>query len=224
MSSRTSITILAIDRDENLAWHDWARGLDWVRWILSDIRSHLPPLSTAIDPPTLEEEVLKSWDDFASNLFLPLIGPCLDEAWHAAHSGQTRKLAEIASQLDLSLPEPLRERSAQASDLLLQGTRHAVFQEVLGKHRAAINEGRCPGHLIPVWAATGVLFQLGMANVCAEYLRLEWAMLSRRCLDITEPAGPNSIVELTRTLVHKSLHILRADTDVPNEVDCRKEG
>lgn len=225
MSSLASITILAIDRDENLALHDWARGLDWVRWILSDIRSHLPPLSTATESPLQEADVLRAWDHFASHLFLPLIGPSLKEAWHAAHSGRTRKLAQVAQDLDKSLPIALRERSSQAADLLLRGTRHAVYQEVLGKHRAAIAEGRCPAHLIPVWAATGVLFQLGFANVCAEYLRLEWSMLSRLCLDLAEPSGTTSIVELTQQLVHTSPHTLKIEPEAPNpDSDLRKQG
>lgn len=223
MSARASITILAIDRDENLALHDWARGLDWVRWILSDIRSHLPPLSTATESPLQEADVLRAWDHFASHLFLPLIGPSLKEAWHAAHSGRTQKLAHVAKDLEQRLPITVRERSTQSAELLLRGTRHAVYQEVLGKHRAAITEDRCPAHLIPVWAATGVLFQLGLANVCAEYLRLEWAMLSRLCLDLAEPSGANSIVELTQQLVHTSPHILKLDPEAP-ETDLRKEG
>lgn len=223
MSDRASITILAIDRDENLALHDWARGLDWVRWILSDIRSHLPPLSTAPDSPTQESDVFQAWEHFATHIFLPLIGPSLRDAWHAAHSGRTRKLSQVASNLDQKLPPTLRQRSTQAAELLLRGTRHAVFQDILGKHRAAISDGRCPSHLIPVWAATGVLFQLGLANVCAEYLRLEWAMLSRLCLDLTEPSGPTSIIELTQQIVHTSPHTLRIEPDT-RDSELRKEG
>jgi len=223
MSARASITILAIDRDEDLALHDWARGLDWVRWILSDIRNRLPPLSTSDLPPKDEARILQAWDRFATTLFIPLIGPSLKNAWHAAHSGRTRQLSRIAEDLEQHLPPALRERSTLAADLLLRGTRQAAFQEVLGKHRAAIAEGRCPSHLAPVWAATGVLFQLGLANVCAEYLRLEWAMLTRLCPDLPEPSGPVSIIELTRQIVHTSPHLLSLERDAPDP-DLLKEG
>ena len=229
MSDLASITILAIDRDENQALFDWSRGLDWVRWLLSDIRSQIPPptqaQAQAQDPGNLEEEgaLRHHWQAFAREVFLPLIGPALSRGWLAAHHGRTRELSQLALELDQTLPPHLSERSTQAAELLLLGTRHAAFQETLGKHRAAIQEGRCPAHFAPVWAATGVLFQLGLANICAEYLRLEWSILTRHCYDLAEPSGADSIVELTRQIVHGSGHALRL-VEEPTDDDLRKEG
>lgn len=223
MSELASITILAIDRNEGLALQDWSRGLDWVRWLLGDIRGRLPPLSTAPAAPSQEADVLSAWHRFSSDLFLPLIGPALRDCWHAALDGRTRDLNRLAADLDRRLPDPCRERSSRAAATLLRGTRHAVFQEVLGKHRAAIADNRCPAHLIPVWAATGVLFQLGLANVCAEYLRLEWAMLSRLCLDLPEVTGDSGIIALTQSIVHTSPRALRLTADLPGDT-LRKEG
>jgi hypothetical protein len=223
MSDLASITILAIDRDENQALFDWSRGLDWVRWLLSDIRSQIPPPTQ--DPGGLEDAaaVLHHWQAFAREVFLPLIGPALSRCWLAAHHGRTRELSQLALELDQTLPPHLSERSTQAAELLLRGTRHAAFQETLGKHRAAILEGRCPAHFAPVWAATGVLFQLGLANICAEYLRLEWSILTRHCYDLAEPSGADSIVELARQIVHGSGHALRM-VEEPTDDDLRREG
>lgn len=197
MSGRASITVLALDRSEQQALMDWSRGLDWVRWMLGDVRSQLEVISTGERAPYEASEVKGAWADFAKRRFEPVLGPRLRESWEAAQAGQTRQLQEVAARLEGDLDGELRERSGLAARILLRSTRGAVFQETLGKHRAAIEEGRCPAHLVCVWAAVGSLFQLGLANVVAEYLRLEWAMLSRHCADVAEPEGALSLVSLT---------------------------
>lgn len=204
MKGRSSITILALDRSEEQALMDWSRGLDWVRWMLGDIRSHLETLSTGRGAPYEPGEVRVAWERFVQELFVPVVGPALREGWHAALAGQTRRLMGVAEELERTLPIEVGERSRAAAHILLRSTRGAVCQDVLGKHRAAIEEERCPAHLVPVWAAVGVLFQLGLANVGAEYLRLEWAMLSRNCPDLAEPEGDFGLHQLTRALLNSS--------------------
>ena len=62
--------------------------------------------------------------------------------------------------------------------MLLKSTKHARYQGVLGRLREAVEQSRCDGHIAIVWAAVGHLFQLSLTNVIAEYLRLEWDMVS----------------------------------------------
>lgn len=204
MTGSGSITILAMGRSEEQALLDWSRGLDWVRWMLGDIRSRLETLSTGGSAPYEPFQVKTAWVQFVQEVFTPVLGPALRKSWHAAQAGQTRRLMTVAQEVECSLAPAVAELSGAAAHILLRSTRGAVCQEVLGKHRAAIAEERCPAHLVVVWAAVGVLFQLGLANVCAEYLRLEWAMLSRNCPDLTEPEGDFGIASLTRDLVSSS--------------------
>jgi hypothetical protein len=58
---------------------------------------------------------------------------------------------------------------------------------VLGHFRDQITAGRCEGHLAIVWAAVGNFFHLSLANVIAEYLRLEWEIGTRDDLKRREP-------------------------------------
>ena len=202
MSQNRSITVLAMDDDEKRALVDWSRGLDWVAWLLGGIRARLGPERSQglVD----EVAVFAAWEGFARGLFLPVLGPALREAWQAAQEGRTRGVLEVAHRLERELPGPVGAQSQEAARILLRDTRRASFQEVLGKHRAAIEQGRCAPHLVCVWAATGVLFQLGLANVCAEYLRLEWALRSGQVPALTPPEGDLSILALTGALLRQS--------------------
>ena len=203
-SSGASITILALNQSETQALQDWSRGLDWVRWLLGDVRSRLETLSAGLASPAQAELLPTAWAHFTRHHFLPLLGPALRDAWQAAHDGKTRRLIQIARALEQQLPPGLAEASHHAAHLLLRSTRGAAFQEVLGKHRAAIADGRCPAHFVCVWACVGSLFQLGLANVCAEYLRLEWSILSRLHPHLPEPEGRDGILTLTRYLLPES--------------------
>lgn len=222
MSRNRSITVLALDDDEKRALVDWSRGLDWVAWLLGSIRARLSPERS--EGLCDESAVWASWEKFASELFLPVLGPALREAWQAAQEGQTRVLLEVARRLERQLPAVVCEQSHEAAQLLLRDTRRAAFQEVLGKHRAAIEEGRCPPHLVCVWSATGVLFQLGLANVCAEYLRLEWALRCAQVPGLREPEGELGILALTGRLLRQGEGIIGEWTVTGGDRLEKKEG
>ncbi len=202
MSASRSITVLALNESERQALLDWSRGLDWVSWLFGGVRARLgvERAGGLADEPA----VRAAWERFAGRVFLPVLGPALRSAWQAAHEGRTRELRQVALELDQQLNAEEREHSQTAARVLLRDTRRAAFQEVLGKHRAAIADERCPPHLVTVWAATGVLFQLGLANVCAEYLRLEWSMRSSRVPGLDEPEGAAGILTLTGEILRQS--------------------
>src|SRR5690606_21865128 len=72
-------------------------------------------------------------------------------------------------------------RSLKAGGLLLKTTHGARYQGLLGRYRQEQEAGGRPGHLFAGWAVVGHFFQLGLASLAAEYLRLEWE-LAARCL------------------------------------------
>lgn len=213
MSASRSITVLALNESERQALLDWSRGLDWVSWLLGGIRARLGPERAA----GLRDEAAAraAWARFSREVFLPLLGPALREAWQAAQDGRTRDLQEVARELEKNLPPAEREHSRAAARILLRDTRRAAFQEVLGKHRAAIAEDRCPPHLVCVWAAAGALFQLGLANVCAEYLRLEWSLLSGQSPALREPEDDTGILALTAEILRGSRASFAAESGEP---------
>ncbi|HYF37567.1 MAG TPA: urease accessory UreF family protein, partial [Prosthecobacter sp.] len=161
------VTVLA-DADETPeeALEDWARGLEWVHWLFSSIRHRLDGLY--LESP---------WD--ASTAKVREIGTHLIRAWQAAEAGDAKALQNLDQALAASWPPALSTRSVKAGELLLRSTRGARYQGVLGRFRHTCDEGQTPGHFLTVWAAVGQFFQLSVANVLAEYLRLEWRMAGR---------------------------------------------
>ena len=185
-----SITLLPPPHDtadEAQVIEDWARGLDWVKWLLGSVRARAEILMVGDD----------AWDDFAGGLLLETIGPALKTAWQAAQAGDLTGLIAVDETLSASLPPELARRSIQAGAVLLKSTRHARYQAVLGRLREAVGQGSCAGHLAVVWATVGHFFQLSLANVIAEYLHLEWDIATRHAKTVAKPAGNHSIVKLT---------------------------
>ena len=83
-----------------------------------------------------------------------------------------------------------------------------------GQYRQRWIDGRCPGHFLIVWALSGHFFQLSLASLIAEYLRLEWelAFPNEGMIDHRE------LTELTRQLLHsqpKSLRLMDRSTARP---------
>jgi hypothetical protein len=166
---------------------DWARGLDWVKWLLSSVRARTEVL--------MVEDV--AWDDFADGVLRETIGPALKFAWQAAQAGDLAGLIAADERLSAQLPAELARRSIQAGAVLLKSTRHARYQAVLGRLREAVGQGRCTGHIAIVWAAVGHFFQLSLTNVIAEYLHLEWDIATRDLEPRAKPTGNNGIAVLT---------------------------
>jgi urease accessory protein UreF len=127
------------------------------------------------------------WGGFTEGLFRDALGPALEQAWAAAHDGDLQALMLADDELTEKLDHDDAQRSIRAGAILLKSTRQARYQGVLGHFRDQIAAGRCSGHLATIWAATGHFFHLSLANVIAEYLRLEWEIGTRDDLKRREP-------------------------------------
>lgn len=166
---------------------DWARGLDWVKWLLGSVRARTEVL--------MVEDA--AWDEFADGVLRETVGPALKTAWQAAQAGDLACLIAADERLSAQLPPELAMRSIQAGAVLLKSTRHARYQAVLGRLREAVGQGSCAGHIAVVWAAVGHFFQLSLTNVIAEYLHLEWYISTRDLEHRGKPTGRHSIAGLT---------------------------
>ncbi|MFM2169689.1 MAG: hypothetical protein RIS79_4060 [Verrucomicrobiota bacterium] len=156
---------------------EWARGLDWVRWLLGSVRARTDHLCVNGS----------GWQGFTEGVFRETLAPALERGWSAAHAGDLQALIRADAELSSRLPAAENERSRRAGAILLKSTHKARYQGVLGHFRDQIAAGRCDGHLSIVWAAVGNFFHLSLANVIAEYLRLEWEIGTRHDLKRREP-------------------------------------
>jgi hypothetical protein len=166
---------------------DWARGLDWVKWLLGSVRARTEVM--------MVEDA--AWDEFADGVLRETIGPALKSAWQAAQAGDLAGRIAADERLSAQLPPELAQRSIQAGAVLLKSTRHARYQAVLGRLREAVGQGDCAGHIAVIWAAVGHFFQLSLTNVIAEYLHLEWDIANRDTEHREKPTGRHSIAGLT---------------------------
>jgi len=205
LSANRSITVLAFDSLKWNALRDWSRGLDWVVWMLEPIRHGVDHGPTHPFLPTDSTVLEEHWQEFATGVWSQVIGPALVAAWQAAQQSHTQELMQIAHRLERDLPVIARRHSRHSGRLMLQSTRSARHQAILGKHRAAVADGRCPSHAVTVWAAISSLFQLGLANTCAEYLRMEWQILCRDLPTTMEPSGSLSFASLTTQILQRHI-------------------
>lgn len=202
----SSITVLPPPHDtasEPEAIDEWARGLDWVKWLLGSVRARTETLTVEWEGESFEV----AWERFSSGLIQEILGPTLKSAWEAAQAGDLVRLMAVDAALSHCLSNDLASRSQRAGAVLLKSTRHARYQGVLGRLRESVARGESPGHLAVIWAAVGHFFQLSLTNVVAEYLRLEWDIAVREVSHLPQPeAGRFSIAELTRqVLCHTGL-------------------
>ena len=222
-----AVTVLA-DADESVetALDDWSRGLDWVQWLFSSIRhrqsglyfhaADLPRPGLYPRAPITRQALAARWESFAQKDLRGSLGQPLIQAWQAARDQDLLLLLELDTTLDKLLGDRARIDSREAGARLLQGTRGARYQGLLGRYRSLQEEGKTTGHFFIVWAAVGHFFQLSLASVIAEYIRLEWDLAARH---LPTPAGQLSaknIASLTSHLMHlptAGLHLLGEDDD-----------
>ena len=193
-----SLTLLPPPHDlteDAQAAEDWTRGLDWVRWLLGSVRARTEVLMAGDG----------SWEEFAGGLWIETIGPALKTAWQAAQDGDLAGLIAVDKLLTAQLQPGLARRSISAGALLLKSTRRARYQAVLGRLREAVERGGCEGHIAVVWAAVGHFFQLSLANVIAEYLRLEWDIAVRAENPASDGTWGQTIARLTRRIMQMTV-------------------
>lgn len=196
-----SITLLPTPHDtadEAQIVEDWSRGLDWVKWLLGSVRARTELL--LVDDGVLP--LPAAWAEFTEGVLREVLGPALKSAWQSAQAGDLEGLIAVDAALSAKLPAAAAKRSVFAGAVLLKSTRHARYQAVLGRLREAVEQGRCDGHIAIVWAAVGYFFQLSLTNVIAEYLHLEWDILTRDEMTQEKPAGRHSIAGLTSQIMH----------------------
>lgn len=186
----TSLTLLAdADESESQALEDWARGLDWVQWLLSGVRRRRDHLHFQ---PTGAGSMVKTkadWYVFSSQKLQEVLMPHLMEAWWAVRHNDLAGLLRSDHAFSGRLAEFEAEASGDAGRLLFKATRQARYQGILGHYRQACESGQSPGHFLTVWAAVAHFFQLSLTNVVSEYLRLEWSLATRPRVDAALPEG-----------------------------------
>lgn len=229
-----AVTVLA-DADESAetALEDWSRGLDWVQWLFSSIRQRHSGLyfhaaglpNTGLYPRTaLSHQALAArWENFIQSDLRGPLGSTLLQAWQAVQEQNLSRLAELDATLDESLPPALRASSREAGERLLQGTRGARYQGLLGRYRTLKEEGKTSGHFFLVWAAVAHFFQLSLTNVIAEYIRLEWDLAARQVNPSAAPLPLEKITRLTSQLMHSGTPGLRLLGDEAAEDTEAKE-
>lgn len=201
-ASLRSVTVLAeSDETAEQALEDWSRGLDWVEWLFSSVRQRTTRLH--FEAPATESiaKLRLAWGHFVQSHLSEVCIPHLLIAWQAVQKGHLSDLIQADESLHSALSQEGQKLSILAGHRLLKSTRGARYQGVLGHFRQACESGTCAGHFLIIWAALGHFFQLSLANVIAEYLRLEWAIATRHL-----PGHPklHQLSELTARLMPKA--------------------
>lgn len=220
--SLRSVTLLAeAGETAEQALEDWSRGLDWVHWLFSSIRQRteglyfhatdLPQPSLYPRHPLTQQALSARWEDFTQTQLRGALGHTLLQAWQAVQAQDLTRLQALDIHLQAHLTPQAQKASHEAGTRLLQGTRGARYQALLGRYRSLHENGETPGHFLIVWAAVAQFFQLSLANVIAEYIRLEWDLASRQLPTPTTPLSLENIASLTSHLMQshaKDLHLL----------------
>jgi urease accessory protein UreF len=193
-----TLTVLADPGETELeALENWASELDWVQMLFAGIRANMDhlyftPLADAdgqLYPRRNREAQAVHWNAFVESDVLRRLGHSLAEAWQAARANSLDALIRLDAELGSILPVEVQERSRNAGAHLLRRTQGARYPGLLGRYREICLNGQTPGHFLIAWALTGHFFQLSLAVVLAEYLRLEWR-LAHRCEETSMPLEP----------------------------------
>jgi urease accessory protein UreF len=183
LQSRPELTPISVvaEADESRldALEDWARGLDWVQWLLSGIRQRMDHLHFVSVRSAETRRLHLDWHRFAESSLKGTLAPSFHLAWQAVHQPDLSALFAADEALSKTLSDEESTRSLEAGRLLLKATNRARYQGILGHYRKACETGTTPGHFLILWAAVAHFFQLSLASSIAEYLRLEWALATR---------------------------------------------
>lgn len=182
-----SITVLAEAGEtpaEALA--DWACSQDWVHWLLSGVRQRLDALHLEVPAAAAPRAFARRrlaleghWRSFLDGPWQTRLGPRLLQAWDAVQARDLQGLLALDADLETELEPAVRRRSRRAGDRLLRDTQGARYQGFLRHYRQACEDGRAAGHFLIVWAAVADFFQISLASLTAECLRLEWSLAAR---------------------------------------------
>lgn len=178
---------LALHSEESRIEHE--ESLAWIRWIFQGIRARREAIIFRT-LATNREGVLADWQDFAVQMWHPVLAPALLRAWKAAHAEDLSALLAAGKALGEVLPEDVCEPSIAAGELLLKATQGAKYSGVLGRLRQALTHEAVDPHLAMIWAAVANLFHVPPIDVLAEYLREEWLTGLREHPMLHEPQGP----------------------------------
>ena len=189
---------LALYSEVSAAEHE--ERLAWVRWVFQGVRGRCRTL-IFLTESTERVPLLKDWQRYLDQTWLPQLAPALLQSWRAAHEGNDLALIPVTQKLNLEMSLAKCERSLVAGELLLQATQGAKYQGALGRFRQQVAEGKAEPHLPVVWAALAAIFQLPPVDLLAAYLREEWLTAIRDVSHHAEPQGPLSFA----ALAHRAL-------------------
>lgn len=197
------LTVLAeADESELEALEDWARGLDWVQWLLSGVRQRMPHLHFVSDRSRPRIGLRTDWDRFISGPLDSILAVHFHACWQAAQQHDLSSLMAVDEAFSKTLTEEESKRSVDAGRLLLKATNRARYQGLLGHFRTACESGVTVGHFLTLWVVVAHFFQLSLTNGIAEYLRLEWGIATRH---LPETPPIKDLPQITARVMQRGL-------------------
>lgn len=207
---RLPVVVLAeADEDAAEALEAWVRGFDWLSPLFEGHRHGLKGLHFAFAPPretglhprvgAARAALVAQWRAFTQADLPGRLARQYGRAWRAAEES-VQALIEADAALDFQGEEAARSQAA--GRLLLDRVRGARHLGLLGRYRAACDDGRAPGHFFAAWAAFAQCFHLGFSAAAAEYLRLEWELAGASLPGGARPLLPAELAQPTARFLH----------------------
>ncbi len=190
-------SVVSMDCSVTLA--EQGRGLDWVHWLMRSLRHKCDGI--VLERPETKTALVTDWKEFVNNRFMPLIAPVLVKTFRALAAKNMDEVRAQEGLLESKLKKAEADRSRQAGTILLARTRGARHQGVLGLYRESVKKGESAGHVAIAWPAVAHLFQLSIATMLAEYLRLEWETAAREMDNASAPTGMVSIPRVVEAVL-----------------------
>ncbi len=201
------LTVLAeADRSELEALEDWARGLDWMQWLLSGVRQRMAHLYFVPDRTRTILVLRTGWEKFGSGLLEQALAPHFHLCWQAAQKSDLAAMMAAEEAFSKGLTAEQRAVSVEAGRLLLKATNRARYQGLLGHLRKACDSGAMQGHFLTLWPVVAQFFQLSVMSAMAEYLRLEWGIATRH---LPETPMLKDLPQVTARVMRRGLAQLR---------------